>query len=1394
MTKYDSYKESGIEWLGEIPKHWEVKKVKHLFELGRGRVIAQTELLDNGYPVYSSQTQNDGCLGYISTYDYNIPQLTWTTDGANAGTVFIRDGEYNCTNVCGTLAPYSNTINLKYSYYMLQFATEYYKRPDTNGAKIMNNEMAVISISSPPLEEQQAIADYLDEQTQKIDSLIENKQKLIDLLKERRSSLISETVTKGLNPNAEMKDSGIEWLGEIPSHWEAKKIKYVFNMNTGLSITKAELEESGIPCVGYGIIHSKYMFELNLSIHELPFVNEKYIKSNPNTIATTGDFIFCDTSEDIEGCGNMLYVSETMGKPIFAGSHTILMRPNQEVVSRFIAYQFKSELWKNQIRTQVSGVKVYSITQTILKNTDIILPPLEEQEIIADYLDYKTNNIDKLIHFVEVNINKLKEYRQSLISEVVTGKWKYSMNNKLKEIKFEEEIEQYLLEQGWEQGFNKDYNKELALDTKHLFDFIKNSQPKEWENLVKFYKDQAEEELLDRLNKSLKSKGTLHTLREGLRGAHIKFNLMYIRPVSTMNQTAVDNYQKNILSITRQVYYSTKNNKSVDCVLFINGIPFSTLELKNGYNLKVSDAKQQYKSDRDPRELLFRSNVRAIVHFAIDPDEVYMTTRLQGGMTSFLPFNKGDNEGKGNPLNPHGSKTAYLWEDILQKDSIIDILHRFIHADSDRIIFPRYHQLDVVRKLVNDVKTQGAGQNYLIQHSAGSGKSNSIAWLAHHLQNLHDMNNQIVFDSVIVITDRRVLDNQLQTTIHQFDHEEGVVERIEKDAKQLQDAITKGKKIIITTLQKFPFIETLTTVKAIIGKRFAIIIDEAHSSQSGDSHTKMKQTLGAPNTQYEESDDDIQNQINEEISKQGKLPNLSFFALTATPKPKTVEIFGTAQEGSIPKPFHLYSMKQAIEEGFILDVLKNYQTYERYFKLNKAIADNPEYSVKMANRALAKYVNAHSHNLIRKTEVMIEHFRSITMNKIGGKAKAMLVTSSREQAVHYFNTFKEYIAQKGYQNEIKILVAFSGELMVNGNKVTEEKLNHLKETEVPKEFHDNYHLLIVAEKYQTGFDEPLLHTMFVDKHLDGVKAVQTLSRLNRTYPLKEDTFILDFVNSVEAIKESFDPYYKETEIDEKTDLHLVYESKDELDNYRIYWEIEAENFSKVFFNAKNKKYEFSKVQAYITPAIDRFNGKPQEEQDGFKSHLMKFIRLYSLITNMVALNDPELHKFYAYAKVLSMKLPYKDGSTAINFDKEVELAYYRLQSVYSGSIELEGEVPLENAKHVSSKSSEDLKDSLAEIIKHINDTFGANLTEEDILFIQQIYQRLEKDEQIQAKAKSNSLEHFALPLRKEVENSIISSYDNNTNFVDKFLTNNELLIALTKHLAELLHKNINNVK
>ena len=830
---------------------------------------------------------------------------------------------------------------------------------------------------------------------------------------------------------------------------------------------------------------------------------------------------------------------------------------------------------------------------------------------------------------------------------------------------FETNIEENFIEFDYKKrkidGRALDDFKKYAIDVEILFQFLEDSQDKKIEKLKKVYKENYREKILERIIKEINSRGIIDCIRHGIKDRGETLKLIFNKPVSDLNYTLLELYNKNIFTITRQVYYSQRNTNSIDMMIMINGLPISILELKNPLTGQtVDDAKQQFKNNRDPKELLFEFKKRTIVYFAVDPDEVYMTTRLSGESTFFLPFNKGNDGGKGNPPNENNYRTSYLWEQILRKDSLIDILFRFVFVKVDEIkdstgeiidkketiIFPRFHQLDVVRKLEFDSKINGAGNSYLIQHSAGSGKTNSISWLAHRLAKLHDDENNAVFDSVIVITDRRVLDKQLQDSIYQLEHKAGMVEKIDKDSTQLANALIGGTRIIITTLQKFPFV--LEKVSTLSKGKYAIIVDEAHSSQTGKSARAVKEALSAKTLEeameadnIEENLDDTEEKILETITKSGKQDNISYFAFTATPKPKTLEMFGKIGNNGESHAFHLYSMRQAIEEGFILDVLKNYTTYKTFYKISKQIEDDPEVASKKASKAIGRFVSLHPHNIAQKTEIIIEHFRQVTRHKIGGRAKAMVVTSSRLHAVRYKQAFDKYIKEKGYE-DLKALVAFSGTVDDNGVQHTEPEMNGFGEKELPDKFHtDEYKILLVAEKYQTGFDEPLLHTMYVDKPLDGIKAVQTLSRLNRTCKGKNDTFILDFINEPEVIQSAFQDYFEVTGLESVTDPNILYDLQREIDACQVYTQEEINEVNKLEFSSKNKTTKLQeKLNAILDKAVERFKKElTDERKDEFKGASVKYIRTYAFILQIGPFADIELHKLYVYLNYLLKKLP-----------------------------------------------------------------------------------------------------------------------------------------------------------
>jgi len=988
---------------------------------------------------------------------------------------------------------------------------------------------------------------------------------------------------------------------------------------------------------------------------------------------------------------------------------------------------------------------------------------------------------------------------------------------------FESALVHSLIEQGgYTEGNSPDYNPELGMFENEVIQFLQESQPEQWERISAIHGTDAENRVIQRLYKELGLRGSLDVLRNGFVDYGVRFRLAYFQPASGLNPDAVDLYNKNRLNVYRQVYYSNKSRNSVDVLLSLNGIPVATLELKNQFTgQNAGNALKQYSTTRDSRDILFAFKKRALVHFAVDQDEVFMATKLEGSKTYWLPFNKGANNGKGNPLNPDGYRTSYLWEDIFQKDSWMEILQRFVHLQTEEIevdgrvynkeklIFPRYHQLDAVREISRKVLEVGPGKNYLIQHSAGSGKSNSIAWLAYRLTSLHNAKDDRIFDSVIVVTDRRVLDQQLQSTIYQFEHKTGVVQKIDKDSTQLASALGYGTNIIITTLQKFPFV--VDKVGELPDRNYAVIIDEAHSSQGGKASNKMKEVLAVKDLAmaaeeeavYEahipDHEDTIREQIEKSAAVRGQQANISFFAFTATPKYKTLEVFGDKDAEGEPKAFHLYSMRQAIEEGFILDVLQNYTTYELYFNLTKAIEEDPNLNKKKAAKAIGRFVSLHPHNLAQKTEIIIEHFRNIVSKKIGGKAKAMLVCGSRLHAKRYFEEFEKYIIEKGYDKEIKILVAFSGKVIDNNapEGVSEPELTGYSEKELPGVFdREEYKILIVADKYQTGFDQPLLHTMYVDKKLSGVRAVQTLSRLNRMHPGKEDTFVLDFANDRETILSSFQPYYEVTSVTEKTDVNHLYDLKERLDEFQVYWKQESEAFANVYFNP-NTKLNTPKQQkhlyAFTDPAVERYKAMEEDKQDEFKKGLRTWTNLYAFLSQIMPFTDSEFEKFYAYAKLLQTRLPKRELSESLHLDDEVALEYYRLQKIKEGAIELqkgeEGEVSGISEAGLSRAKEEEGR--LSEIIDVLNDRFGTEFEEADKLFFDQIEAELMEDETLQTQARVNKIDTFKYAFDDKFIEKLIGRMDQNQEIFEKILDDNVFGDLVKKMMLEKVYRGLN---
>jgi len=997
--------------------------------------------------------------------------------------------------------------------------------------------------------------------------------------------------------------------------------------------------------------------------------------------------------------------------------------------------------------------------------------------------------------------------------------------NEFNEKRLEDAIEEFLISDkgGYKKRTDKTFNPDLGLDENQLFTFIENSQEKEWNRYITKVKINSKKNFIKKLNDAVRSSGVLHILRNGFTTRGVKFKLLYFEPVSSLNDTDRLNYQKNICNVVRQLHYQVNGNNSLDMVLMINGIPLVTMELKNEFTgQSVENGKNQYRYDRDPREAIFLYKFRSLVHFTIDNREVYMTTRLQKQDTFFLPFNQGTNGcgnvgGKGNPVNPDGFDTAYLWEEVLQKDKLLSIVQKYMHVEEvekidgkgnllkkDIVIFPRYHQLDVVTKMIDDVRFEGSGVNYLIQHSAGSGKSNSIAWLAYRLAGLHNDKNEPVYNSIIVITDRRVLDSQLQKTIYQFEHMEGLVEKIDgnKTSQDLKKAINNNKKIIISTIQKFPVV-----YKEINGsnKTFAVIVDEAHSSQTGEDARKLKEALAdkealleeyAKLEGLEEDKRDLENdKVVQELISHGKHKNLSFFAFTATPKEKTLQLFGHPQTDGTYRPFHIYSMRQAIEEGFILDVLKNYMTYNTYYKIAKKIDDDPELETSRASSAVAKFQSLHPHNISQKVKIIVEHFDTVTRLKIKGKAKAMIVTSSRLHAVRYYQALLNYIQEKDYKH-LDVLVAFSGTVDDEGLEYTEVGLNkenkygyHIKETQLPEYFQsDDFNMLVVAEKYQTGFDQPLLHTMYVDKKLSGVKAVQTLSRLNRMHKGKEDTFVLDFVNEAEDIQKSFQPYYEATILKEAADPDIIYKLRRELDKYNMYLSFEISSFADIYFSQSEDLENMGRLTNYLQPALQRYVERPFEEQEQFKSDLQSFNRLYAFVIQVDRMFDKEMHKYYAYTKMLQKLLP-KGTEPKIVLDDKLLLEYYKIEKSFEGDIELDNTTGDTGTTIGGSGGREKKKDPLSVIIARFNERFGTEWTEADKVLMQ-IESRLMKSEELLGLGSNPDKKTFEDIYRREANIVIAEQYFENTEVFSYLMRNPEAKEMIISEMKDKIYSAI----
>jgi len=921
---------------------------------------------------------------------------------------------------------------------------------------------------------------------------------------------------------------------------------------------------------------------------------------------------------------------------------------------------------------------------------------------------------------------------------------------KTNEEALEEIIETSLLNQGYYKGSPKDFNKQFAIDEKRFWHFLENSQEKKLEKLKRNSNYKAL--IISRLDKMIKRFGVLRVLKKGLDIEDIHLDLMYELPLPSSAKSIKENYTKNEFSITRQLTYSITNpREEIDIVIFINGLPIITMELKNiwtGQTAKFNGVKQ-YKFDRDIKQTLLNF-ARCIVHFAVDTDEIYMTTKLDGKNTFFLPFNKGNNEGAGNPVNPNGYKTAYLWEEILNKDSLIEIIQYFTKLDgkdTDKLnkktlFFPRYHQLDVVRKLVKDVSENGVGKSYLIQHSAGSGKSNSITWSAYRLIETYSKDDveKPIFDSVIVVTDRRILDKQIRKNIKNFSEQKNIIAPADS-AKELKQHLENGKKIIITTIQKFPFI--VDGINDLSHKNFGIIIDEAHSSQSGSAHDNMNMAIGESN--------DIDDKIINIIKQRKQKDNASYFAFTATPKNITLEKFGVKQADGTFKPFHLYSMKQAIEEGFILDVLRNYTTYKSYYEIQKSIVDNPLFDTKKAQKKLKSFVEKNPQTIATKVDIILDHFISKIVNpkKLKNKAKGMVVTQDIESAIFYYQAIKEKL--ESLNNPFKVVIAFSGKKEIKGIEYTEDELNGFASKDISEKFDsDEYKLLVVANKFLTGFDQPKLSAMYVDKKLQGVLCVQALSRLNRSAPKlgkkTEDLFVLDFFNNVEDIKESFEPFYTITTLSSATDINVLHDLKSMLDEIGVYEKEEIEEFVTAYFNGVGA----DKLSSIIDICVDKFNELEEDEKIDFKIKAKQFVKIYSQMASIMPYEMVEWEKLFWFLKFLIPKLivsqPNED--TLDELLESVDLSSYAIERVKLNEEiildENESILDPQNPNPRGIHNSEDEKDELDLIIKSFNEKWFAGWSatpeEQKVRFVN-IASKIKSHPDFETKILNNPDEH-----------------------------------------------------
>lgn len=974
-------------------------------------------------------------------------------------------------------------------------------------------------------------------------------------------------------------------------------------------------------------------------------------------------------------------------------------------------------------------------------------------------------------------------------------------------------------------------HRDRALDAATLVNFIQTTQPKAWDRFERMCNSDSTAKFAKVFNDAVDRLGMVAVLKHGFKHRGIPFKVVFFKPESGLNESAADRYAKNVCRCIRQFHFAETGNQTIDMVLDVNGIPLVSIELKDQFTGQdVENAMRQWREDRDPRCRCLKFNTRMVAFFAVDLENVYMTTKLEGAKTFFLPFNQGsagagNDGGAGNPANPDGYATSHLWEVALQKDSLLDIVNKFLHLEvkeeteldargnevkrkKERIIFPRYHQLDSVRKVIADVRANGTGKNYLVQHSAGSGKSNSIAWTAYRLASLF-VDDTPLFDSVVVVTDRRVLDSQLQETISGFDHAIGSVVTIGKDktSADLRDAINGGARLIVSTLQKFPVIYEQVESK---GKRFAIIVDEAHSSQTGTSALKLKSALADKRDALEEyaeieaeAEDaaaDWEDQLADELASHGRHKNLTFVAFTATPKEQTLEIFGDEWPDGSFHPFHVYSMRQAIEEGFIMDPLANYVSYSEAVELARTVPDNPDVPSSPTLKLLRKYKELHPYALGQKAEIIVETFRNVTRTKIRGKGKMMVVTASRLATVRYYHEIKRYMQKKGY-DDIEVLVAFSGAISdpadgPDGPEYTEPVINvghdgqRVAESQTKAEFHNYGDVLVVAEKYQTGFDEPLLHTLVVDKKLKDVKAVQTLCRVNRIHPDKEDTYILDFVNKPEDIQKAFERFYTETSLSEQINTDLLYQVQTDIRGYGLYDESHIEAAAEIVFTdgkGKSQSNVQGKLAAVLKPAVARYNELNDDERYQVRRKVRSFCKWYTYITQIVRMFDRDLHKEYVYLSYLRHLLKVEKIPVEAVDDK-VEMRFYKLKQEFEGSISLEpGGGVLDPGGAAKTVTPDKKRDPLQVLVDKFNEQWAGNFTEGDRVVIDTLWKRIAENPQVADTIRRDGRQVFESSLLPKVfDEEARRAYVENTDSFTSLFEDSEKYRAMMSAIGQLL--------